>query len=95
MNANTVTVLNYLKKNFPNEKTKEEIMNATGLSAGVVQGALIGFGGLKRNNVLNDRVETIEIEPAVEATENTRGRKAKVKNIHYYALNEDGLTFEA
>lgn len=94
MTDNGIKVLNYLKKKYPNEVTKEQIMADTGLSSGVVQAALTGFGSLKRMGLINDRSEVIELEPAVEATETSRGRKAKIKTIAYYALNEEGLTFE-
>lgn len=95
MTTNGIAVLNYLKNVYPNEKSKDEIVAATGFSAGVVQAALTGFGSLKRMNMVEERSETIELEPAVPATETTRGRKAKMKTIHYFVLNEAGLAYDA
>ena len=84
--VNSELVLNYLKKTYPNEHSKQEIADALGISLPAVTGTI---NGLKRRNfVVDTREEVVELEPATET------RKAKTKTVKYHALTEAGLAYD-
>ena len=77
MTVNSELVLNYLKKNYGVEFTKNEIAEALGISVPAVTGSV---NGLVRNNLAVERKEEIEVEPATET------RKAKMKTLRHVQL---------
>jgi Mn-dependent DtxR family transcriptional regulator len=85
MTAGSMMVLDFLKKNFGTEFTKNEIAAQLGVSLPTVVGATNNFN---KRGFLNDRSETVEVEPATET------RKAKVKEVHHISLNEAGLAYD-
>lgn len=85
MTTGSMMVLDFLKKNFGTEFTKNEIAAQLNVSLATVVGATNGFN---KRGFLNDRSETVEVEPATET------RKAKIKEVHHISLNEAGLAFD-
>lgn len=85
MTIGSMMVLDFLKKNFGTEFTKNEIAAQLNVSLATVVGAT---NGLNKRGFLNDRSETVEVEPATET------RKAKIKEVHHISLNEAGLAFD-
>jgi DNA-binding MarR family transcriptional regulator len=83
--ANSEMVLNFLKKNYGKEFTKQEIADALGISVPAVTGSI---NGLVKKSYVVERKEEIEIEPATET------RKAKVKTIRHETLTEAGLAYD-
>jgi Mn-dependent DtxR family transcriptional regulator len=86
MTVNSELVLNFLKKNYGKDYTKQEIANALGISLPSVTGTINGL--IKKNYVVTTHVEEI-----VEA-EATETRKAKIKNVPYHTLTEAGLAYD-
>lgn len=82
---NSELVLNFLKKNFGQEFTKQEIAEALGISVPAVTGSI---NGLVKKNYVTERMEEVEVEPATDT------RKAKVKTIRHETLTEAGLTYD-
>ncbi len=78
-------VLNYMKKNYGKEFTKEEIAKALGISVPTVTGSI---NGLVKKGYVVERMEEVEVEPATET------RKAKVKTIRHETLTEAGLAYD-
>lgn len=78
-------VLNYLKQHFGQEFTKQDLVEALGLSMAAVNGVI---NGLVRRECVTERIETVEVEPATET------RKAKMKDIRHIMLTEKGLAYD-
>lgn len=85
MTLNSQMVLNFLKKNFGTEFTKDQISEEVGVSLSTVTGSI---NGLRKKGYVNERCEEIEVEPATET------RKAKMKTIRYETLTEAGLAYD-
>ena len=86
MTPNSELVLNYLKKHFGQEFTKQEIADALGISVPSVTGSMNGL--IKKEYAITTRVEEV-----VEA-EATETRKAKIKKVPYHTLTEAGLSYD-
>jgi len=82
---NSELVLNYLKKNFGKEFTKQEIAEALGISIPAVTGSI---NGLVKKSYVTERLEEVEVEPATDT------RKAKVKTVRHETLTEAGLAYD-
>lgn len=82
---NSELVLNFLKKNFGQEFTKQEIAETLGISVPAVTGSI---NGLVKKGYVTERMEEVEVEPATET------RKAKVKAIRHETLTEAGLAYD-
>ena len=85
MTVNSELVLNYLKKNYGVEFTKNEIAEALSISVPAVTGSV---NGLVKKGYAVERVEEVEVEPATET------RKAKIKNVRHVQLTEAGLAYD-
>ena len=85
MTQNSELVLNFLKKNFGQEFTKNEIAEALGISVPAVTGSI---NGLVKKEYVTERMEEVEVEPATET------RKAKVKVVRHETLTEAGLAYD-
>ena len=85
MTVNSELVLNYLKKNYGVEFTKNDIAEALSISVPAVTGSV---NGLVNNGYAVERVEEVEVEPATET------RKAKIKNVRHVQLTEAGLAYD-
>jgi DNA-binding MarR family transcriptional regulator len=85
MTQNSELVLNFLKKNFGKEFTKDEIATALGISVPAVTGSI---NGLVKKGHVTERKEEKVIEPQTET------HKAKVKTIRYETLTESGLNYD-
>ena len=89
--VNSEMVLNFLKKNYGKEFTKQEIAEALNISVPAVTGSINGLVNKgKKTGVpyVTERIEEIEVEPATET------RKAKMKTIRYETLTEAGLAYD-
>ena len=82
---NAEMVLNYLKSNYGQEFTKNQLVEALGISLPSVTGSI---NGLVKKGYVTERLEEVELEPASET------RKAKVKVIRYETLTEAGLSYD-
>lgn len=82
---NSELVLNYLKKHFGQEFTKQEIAETLGISVPAVTGSI---NGLVKKGYVVERMEEVEVEPATDT------RKAKVKTIRHETLTEAGLAYD-
>jgi len=85
MTQNSELVLNFMKQNYGKEFTKQEIVEALGVSLPAVTGTI---NALRTKGYISERVEEVEVEPATET------RKAKMKVIRYETLTESGLTYD-
>lgn len=83
--ANSELVLNFLKKNYGQEFTKQDIAETLGISIAAVVGSI---NGLVRKGYVTERLEEVEVEPATET------RKAKMKTIRHETLTEAGLAYD-
>lgn len=91
MTQNSELVLNYLKKHFGQEFTKQQIAEALGISVPAVTGSINGLIRKGKTNgveYVTERMEEIEVEHATET------RKAKMKTIRYETLTEAGLAYD-
>lgn len=89
--ANSERVLNYLKQNFGQEFTKNEIAEALGISVPAVTGSINGLirkGKARGVEYITERLEEVEVEPATDT------RKAKIKTIRHEMLTEAGLAYD-
>lgn len=84
--VNAELVINYMKQHFGEEKSKQEIAEALGISVPAVTGSMNSL--IKKGYATTTREETVELEPATET------RKAKTKVIKYHTLTEAGLTYD-
>jgi DNA-binding MarR family transcriptional regulator len=82
---NSELVLNFLKKNFGQEFTKNEIAETLGISIPAVTGSI---NGLVKKGYVTERLEEKEVEQATET------RKAKVKIVRHETLTEAGLAYD-
>ena len=82
---NSELVLNYLKKNFGQEFTKQEIAETLGISVPAVTGSI---NGLVKKGYVTERMEEVEVEPATDT------RKAKIKTVRHETLTEAGLAYD-
>mgnify|MGYP006364723167 CR=1 FL=1 len=82
MTMNSELVLNYLKKNFGKEMTKNEIAEALSISVPAVTGSV---NGLVKKGYAVERIEEVEVEPATET------RKAKIKNVRHVQVAKNSL----
>lgn len=85
MTTNSLLVLNFLKKHYGEEFTKEQMVNTLGISLPSITGSINGL--VKKGHVV-ERCEEVVVEPATET------RKAKVKTIRYETLTESGLAYD-
>lgn len=91
MTQNSELVLNYLKKHFGQEFTKQEIADALGISVPAVTGSINGLinkGKKAGTPYITERLEEKVVEDATET------RKAKVKIIRHETLTEAGLAYD-
>ena len=86
MTQNSELVLNFLKKNYGKEFSKQEIAAELGISLPAVVGSMNAL--IKKNYAEVTRKETIEDAPATET------RKAKTHDVLYHTLTEAGLTYD-
>lgn len=86
ISPNSEKTLNFLKKHYGEEFTKQELADTLGISLPAVVGSINGL--IKKGYAKTTR--TVE-EVVQEATET---RKAKVKNILYHTLTEEGLAYD-
>lgn len=82
---NSELVLNFLKKNFGREFTKNEIAETLGISVPAVTGSI---NGLVKKGYVTERLEEKTVEEATDT------RKAKVKTIRHETLTEAGLAYD-
>ena len=82
---NSELVLNFLKKNYGKEFTKNDIAETLGISIPAVTGSI---NGLVKKGYVVERLEEVEVEPATET------RKAKMKTIRHETLTEAGLAYD-
>lgn len=86
ISANSELVLNFLKRNFGKEFSKQEIAHELGISISAVTGSINSF--VKKGYARNTREEVIEKTPATET------RKASISKVVYHTLTEDGLAYD-
>lgn len=86
MTQNSELVLNFLKKNFGKEFSKQEISEELGISLPSVVGSINALQKRKFTEIT--REETIEDAPATET------RKAKTHVVKYHTLTEAGLNYD-
>lgn len=86
MTQNSELVLNFLKNNYGKEFSKQELVEALGISLPSVTGTINAL--VKKGYVVTPREETIELVPATET------RKAQTKVVKYHALTEKGLSYD-
>lgn len=84
--VNSELVLNFMKKNYGNEYSKQQIAEALGISLPAVTGTINAL--VKKGYVNTSREEVIELVPATET------RKAQTKVVKYHTLTESGLTYD-
>lgn len=86
MTVNSESVLNFLKKNYGKEFSKQQIAQELKISLPAVTGSMNNL--VKKGYVVNTRTEEIELVPATET------RKAKIQKIVYHTLTEEGLAYD-
>ena len=86
MTVNSELVLNFLKKNYGKEYSKQQIAQELGIPLPAVTCTINSL--TKKSYVTTTREENVELEPATET------RKAKVKVVKYHTLNEAGLAYD-
>lgn len=82
---NSELVLNFLKKHFGQEFTKNEIAEALGISIPAVTGSI---NGLVKKHYVTERLEEVVVD---EGNEN---RKPKTKVVRHETLTEAGLAYD-
>ncbi len=85
MTINSEQVLNYMKAHYGEELTKQDIVEALGISLPAVTGSI---NGLVKRGFVTERIEEIEVEPATDT------RKAKIKTVRHETLTEAGLAYD-
>lgn len=85
MTINSEQVLNYMKAHYGKELTKQDIVEALGISLPAVTGSI---NGLVKRGFVTERIEEIEVEPATDT------RKAKIKTVRHETLTEAGLAYD-
>ena len=86
MTQNSELVLNFLKKNYGKEFSKQELAEELGVSLPAVVGSINSLE--KKGYTSITREETIEDAPATET------RKAKTHVVKYHTLTEAGLAYD-
>lgn len=86
MTVNSELVLNFMKKNYGKEFSKQEIAEALNISLPSVTGSMNGL--MKKGYAELSRTEEIELVPATET------RKAKIQKVNYHKLTEAGLAYD-
>lgn len=86
MTQNSELVLNFMKKNYGKEFSKQQIAEALGISVPAVTGSMNSL--IKKEYAVTTREETV-----VDA-EATETRKAKTHVVKYHALTEAGLAYD-
>ena len=84
--VNSELVLNFMKDNYPNEYSKQQISEALGISLPAVIGTINAL--TKKGYCAVTHEDVIELEAATDT------RKAKTKTIKYHALTEAGLAYD-
>ena len=83
---NSEKILNYLKKNYGVEMSKQQIAADLGLSVPTVTGTINAL--IKKGYAETTRRDTVEDSPATET------RKAKTQDVLYHRLTEAGLSYD-
>ena len=86
MTVNSESILNFLKKNYGHEYSKQEIAEELGISVSAVTGTMNAL--IKKGYATTPREEVVEVSPATET------RKAKTKTVPYHTLTEAGLAYD-
>ncbi len=86
MTTNSELVLNFMKKNYGQEFSKQAISQAVGVSIPAVTGSLNSL--IKKGYAKTTRVEEVLVAEATET------RKTQVKNVLYHTLTEAGLAYD-
>lgn len=86
MTINSEAVLNFLKKNYGNEFSKQQIAQELKISLPSVTGSMNSL--MKKGYAAITRTEEIEVVPGTET------RKPKLQKIVYHTLTEDGLAYD-
>ena len=86
MTQNSEQVLNFLKKNYGREFSKQEIADELGISLPSVVGSI--------NALQKRKFTTITREETVVDAEATETRKAKTHVVKYHTLTEAGLAYD-
>ena len=84
--VNSELVLNYLKNNYGKEFSKQELVDALGISLPSVTGTMNAL--IKKGYAKTTREETVELVPATET------RKAQTKVVKYHTLTDEGLVYD-
>lgn len=84
--VNAMMVINYMKKHYGEEYSKQELATALGLSVPAVTGTMNSL--IKKGYAITTREEVEEVEKATET------RKAKTRTIKYHTLTEAGLGYD-
>lgn len=84
--VNSELVLNYLKNNYGQEFSKQELVQALGISLPSVTGTMNAL--IKKGYAKTTREVPVELVPATET------RKAQIKIVKYHTLTEAGLTYD-
>lgn len=84
--VNSVMILNYLKQNYNEEFSKQQIADALGISLSSVIGTMNSL--IKKGHAITTREVEETVEPATET------RKAKTKMIKFHTLTESGLSYD-
>ena len=84
--ANSIMVLEFLKKNYGKEFSKQQIADALGIGVSSVIGSMNSL--IKKGYASTTRTEEVVVTPATET------RKAVVKNVLYHTLTEAGLSYD-
>lgn len=86
MTTNSMLVLNYLKENYGQEFSKQELADKLGISLASVVGSINGLD--KKHYVTITREETVVDSPATET------RKERSHVVKYHTLTEAGLSYD-
>ena len=84
--VNSELVLNFLKKNYGTEYSKQQIAQELNISLPAVTGTMNGL--MKKGYAVITREEVVEDIPATET------RKAKTHKVNYHMLTEAGLNYD-
>lgn len=86
MTINSIQVLEFLKRNFGKEYSKQQIAEELGISVPAVTGTM--------NSLIKKSYATTTREETVVDTEATETRKAKTHVVKYHTLTEAGLAYD-
>ena len=88
---NSERVLNFLKQNYGQEFTKQDIAVALNIPVAAVTGSINGLirkGKTRGIEYITERLEEVEVEHATDT------RKAKTKIVRHEMLTEAGLAYD-